>query len=225
MWISRRSIVRSSAMVLLAAGCTKTDIVYRDRQPFNPAPDPASGLLGYYTVSTKQTTCGNCHVGHQADWATTHHANAYADLLASGSSKASCEGCHTVSEHGNGLTGPAGWNVKPDSAYLDVQCESCHGPGTEHVKLPDDKTKWPLARFTLTKASASCASCHTGAHHGFADEWAQSAHAQIVTAAVNNASAECKNCHDGKTVLKAWGVTTNYVERDSTGFAATTCAV
>jgi predicted CXXCH cytochrome family protein len=225
MWSSRRSILRLACGLFVLAGCTKTDIVYRDRQPFNPAPDLASGLLGYYTISTKQTTCGNCHVGHQADWATTHHANAYADLLASGSSKASCEGCHTVSEHGNGLTGPAGWNAKPDSAYKDVQCESCHGPGTDHVKLPDDRTKWPLARFTLTKASASCASCHTGAHHGFADEWAQSAHAQIVTAAVNNASAECKNCHDGKTVLKAWGVTTNYVERDSTGFAATTCAV
>jgi predicted CXXCH cytochrome family protein len=225
MWIARRFLALSGYGLLLIAGCTKTEIVYRDRQPFNPAPDLASGLLGYYDFTTKQTTCGNCHVGHQADWAETHHANALADLVGSGHAGATCYGCHTVSEKGNGLASAAGWNAKPDSAYNDVQCESCHGPGTRHVALPDDRTKWPLARFTLTNAAASCASCHTGAHHGFADEWAQSAHAQIVTAAVNNANVECKNCHDGKTVLKAWGVSTNYVERDSTGFAATTCSV
>jgi predicted CXXCH cytochrome family protein len=209
----------------LAGACTNTQIVYRDRPPFNPAPDLASGLLGYYTIATKQTTCGNCHVGHQADWATTHHANAFADLVSSGHMQASCQGCHAVSEKGNGLTAPAGWNKLADSAYKDVQCESCHGPGTQHVQLPDDKSKWPLARLTLTIANKSCAACHTGAHHGFADEWAQSAHAQIVTVAVNSTNAECKNCHDGKTVLKAWGVNTNYIEKDSSVFAATTCSV
>ncbi len=212
--------------LLFATGCTKTDIVYRDRQPFNPAPDLASGLLGYYTISTKQTTCGNCHAGHQADWSQTHHSNAFATLVATGTSaQASCYGCHTVSEKGNGIAVPAGWNAKADSAYKDVQCESCHGAGSEHVKLPDDKSKWPLARLTLTKASASCASCHTGVHTPFAEEWATSGHAVIVSAAVNNTNAECKNCHDGKTVLKAWGVNTNYVEKDSTGFSAATCAV
>jgi predicted CXXCH cytochrome family protein len=210
---------------VLAAGCTKTEIVYRDREPFNPPPDPASGLLGYYSFGEKQTTCGNCHVGHQADWKQTHHANAFADLVGTGRAQASCYGCHTVSEKGNGLASPAGWNAKADSAYKDVQCESCHGPGAEHVKAPENRSKWPLARLTLTLANQSCAACHTGVHTPFAEEWATSGHAQIVSGAVNNTNPECKNCHDGKTVLKAWGVTTNYVERDSSAFAATTCAV
>ena len=225
MRISRRCLAVLGCGLLLAMGCTRTDIVYRDRQPFNPAPDAVSGLLGYYNFSTKQTTCGNCHAGHQADWFETKHASAFTDLVASGHATAACYGCHTVSQLGNGLASAAGWNAKPDSAYKDVQCESCHGPGTEHVKLTEDRTKWPLARLTLTIANKSCAACHTGIHEPFDQEWSGSGHANIVSAAVNNSSAECKNCHDGKTVLKAWGVVTNYVEKDSAGFSAATCAV
>jgi predicted CXXCH cytochrome family protein len=221
-WLSRAGL---AAALFMAATCTSKEIVYRDREPFNAPPDASSGLLGYYTVSTKQTTCGNCHVGHQADWSQTHHASAYATLAANSHASATCYACHDVTENGNDLTAASGWNVVADSAYRDVQCESCHGPGSEHVKLPDDKSKWPLARLTLDVASSSCAACHTGAHHGFADEWAQSGHAVIVSPAVNSTNAECKNCHDGKTVLKAWGVSTNYVERDSAGYAAAVCAV
>lgn len=213
------------AVLFLAASCTTSDIVYRDREPFNAPPDQASGLLGYYTVATKQTTCGNCHVGHQADWKQTHHASAKATLASNSHANASCYTCHSVDEKGNSLTGPAGWTVVNASAYQDVQCESCHGPGEEHVKLPDDRSKWPLARLTLSDSAASCAACHTGTHHGFADEWAQSGHAQVVTSAVNNANPECKSCHDAKTALRAWGVTTNYVEKDDGTFSPTTCAV
>ena len=174
---------RVLTLLLLVAGCGSTDIVYRDRAPFNPAPDVASGLLGYYTVSSKQTTCGNCHSGHQADWSKTHHAKAYATLVGNAGASKTCYACHTVSANGNGLTAPAGWDMTPDPGYQDVQCESCHGPGTEHVKLPDNKAKWPLARLTLTKASASCAACHTGKHTPFAEQWAASGHAQIITSA------------------------------------------
>ncbi|HTL06077.1 MAG TPA: cytochrome c3 family protein [Gemmatimonadales bacterium] len=213
------------AATLIGAGCTNTEIVYRDRQPFNTAPDLASGLLGYYSVNAKQTTCGNCHAGHQRDWATSHHSNAFADLVGSGHMAPACQGCHTVSEKGNGLPNPAGWSVKQDSAYYDVQCESCHGPGTEHVKLTEDRTKWPLARLTLTIANKSCAACHTGTHNPFDQEWAASGHGSIVSAAANNTTSDCRNCHEGKTILKAWGVNTNYVERDSTVLSATTCAV
>ena len=67
------------------------------------------------------------------------------------------------------------------------------GPGAAHVGLPDNHATWPLARLTLTHPSWSCASCHTGIHTPFAEEWATSGHALIVTAAVNNASPTCKN--------------------------------
>lgn len=218
--------VRALGLVLLFTGCGSTDIVYRDRAPFNAAPDVASGLLGYYTTNTKQTTCGNCHSGHQADWSQTHHATAYSTLVASGRATSTCYSCHTLSQNGNGLTTPSGWDLLPDPGYQDVQCESCHGPGTEHVKLPENRANWPLARLTLTKANASCASCHTGIHTPFAEEWATSGHAKLENAPLNNTTSNCKNCHEGKTALKSWGVVTNYVERDSASISsATTCAV
>ena len=210
--------------LLFGTGCTNTEIVYRDRQPFNPAPDLASGLLGYYTISTKQTTCGNCHVGHQAQWATTKHASAFKTLADLGNAPASCYSCHTVNERGNKLTGLVGYEAAGhDSAYRDVQCESCHGPGTDHVKAPEDRSKWPLPRVGVSVASASCAACHTGVHTPFAEEWGASGHSQVLTTPAGR--PECASCHEGHATLKAWGVVTNYVEKDSTAFLPNTCSV
>jgi predicted CXXCH cytochrome family protein len=214
------------ASALLLAACGSTDVVYRDRAAFNTAADTGSGLLGYYTVASKQTSCGNCHAGHQASWAGTKHANAFQDLVASGHVTAACYACHTVNEHGNGIAAAAGYSVKPDSAYQDVQCESCHGPGTKHVALTENRANWPLARLTLTNAPASCASCHTGVHTPFAEEWAASGHAKLESPAISNTTSTCRNCHEGKTALKSWGVVTNYQERDSTAVnSPQTCAV
>src|SRR5512146_961017 len=96
----------SLGLAILLAGCT--DTVFRDREAFNPPPDAASGFLGFFTATTKQTTCGNCHVGHQADWAKTGHASAYTDLVTKvPNAPASCYSCHDVTGRGNlvGLTG------------------------------------------------------------------------------------------------------------------------
>ncbi|MBI2072402.1 MAG: hypothetical protein HYT81_05085, partial [Gemmatimonadetes bacterium] len=57
---------------LLLTGCE--ELVYKDRELFNPPPDTTSGFLGYFNVAEKQTTCGNCHVSFQAQWRGTKHA-------------------------------------------------------------------------------------------------------------------------------------------------------
>jgi len=62
--------------------CTDEEIVYVERPPFNEPADPAAGFLGYYTSSSKQTTCGNCHADFQGSWKETGHASAYATLKA-----------------------------------------------------------------------------------------------------------------------------------------------
>ena len=144
--------------LLLGTACTTTDIVYRTRPPFNPPPDSASGFLGYFTASTKQTTCGNCHVEKQAAWVTTNHAHAWADLQASGHAAAYCSNCHSVSQNGNSYGKPGGYAVKADSAYLDVQCENCHGPGSDHLKDPQ-------GRFIQKQVPETvCLHCHETAN-------------------------------------------------------------
>lgn len=212
-------------LVSLVGGCTET--VFRDREPFNPPPDALSGFLGYFTASTKQTTCGNCHVGHQADWKETRHADAFATLAAlpAGTAQAFCYSCHTVTEKGNVETGTAGYDAVQHEAYRDVQCESCHGPGLEHVTLPDNNATVPLANAFLSNPEASCASCHSGTHHPFVEEWEQSGHA-VVASGTRVTNVTCTACHEGKGALAAWGANVNYAEKAATGTAQpVACAV
>src|SRR5215212_6065283 len=125
----------AACVALLSGACSDEKIVFRE--PANPPPDANSGFLGYFTAADKQTTCGNCHVLHQADWSRTAHSNAYAALSASSNATDACSTCHTVSDKGNATGTPAGWDAVKDPAYHDVQCESCHGPGFDHVSAPD----------------------------------------------------------------------------------------
>lgn len=220
-------------MVLLGA-CT--DTVYRDRPPFNPPPDAASGFLGYFSASTNQTTCGNCHVDHQKDWSTHGHADAFATLDNSGFAQPFCYSCHTVSENGNAVNVAAGWNTVQSPAYHDVQCESCHGPGFTHVQTPDASAP-PLASLAADTAagSATCGECHSGTHQPYVNQWEESRHGEanstVVTNAVGNPTsyASCLSCHEGRAAIKAWGVNDNYIERDvalsSTSAQGITCAV
>src|SRR5262249_36931274 len=143
--------------------CTDTQEV--PREPFNPPPDSTSGFLGYFTASDKLTSCGNCHAEKQGDWAGTAHANAWAAVAASGS--ASCNSCHSVSEGGTQAAAPAGYTKIADTAYRDVQCESCHGPGFTHASSPTRDNR-PLATINVPTDPAAwldsptCGSCHEG---------------------------------------------------------------
>ena len=133
-------LVATVAALLLA--CSDTQEV--PREPFNPPPDQTNKFLGYFTASDKLTACGNCHAEKQGDWATTKHAQAWGDLVASGHQTAECNSCHSVSERGNAAAAPAGYSAVADTAYQDVQCESCHGSGFEHASSPTIENR-PLA--------------------------------------------------------------------------------
>ena len=229
---------------IVLSGCTDTQFV--DREPFNPPPDAANNFLGYFTPSDKQTTCGNCHVLHQEDWSKTHHADAFATLADNPDARPECYSCHTVSDHGNAVAGPAGWDRVQDTVYHDVQCENCHGPGLDHVRSPDaarSATNPPLAHvgvlgpsatFDSTSVAQSCGSCHnqnSGPGVRAFEEWAASGHSHIVLEANGSTpatNANCASCHEGKGTLAAWGVTANYAEKGQTAVAdllGQTCAV
>src|SRR5512139_287073 len=207
-------------LVAALAACTEEKIVEVERPPFNPPADASSGFLGYYTVGEQQTTCGNCHADYQAKWSETAHAGAYATLKANAGAQAFCYSCHTVNERGNSASGTTGWDKVQDSTYQDVQCESCHGPGQAHVEgvnagtvikpLPllgigvrvvEDHGTEVLQKTADT--TNSCTSCHTGTHHPYVEQWAQSRHAWVRVGYSNNSCAT--RCHEGRGALVSWG--------------------
>lgn len=224
-------IVPLLAVITLSA-CR--DVVFRDRELFNPPPEAANGFLGYFDVAEKRTTCGNCHVGIQREWEQTAHASAFATLENSGQAQDFCRSCHTVNELGNAATEAGGWNAVQDSVYHDVQCESCHGPGLDHVQDPDATQPIPSIAVSFSEdASNGCAECHQGSHHPFAEEWSQSAHAQPIGFILSRAESDfahygaCLNCHTGQGALNSWGVVDEYLEQDDpiSEYVGLTCAV
>jgi hypothetical protein len=225
-------------------GCT--DTVFKERNSFNPPPDQTNKFLGFFTASDKQTTCGNCHVLHQRDWSNTAHASAYSLLAGNPDATDACFTCHTVSDKGNATAAPAGWDAVQDTAYYDVQCESCHGPGFDHVSNPDapqSASNPPLAHIGLlgpggvldsASVAQSCGACHnqnSGPGVRAFEEWEQSGHARPVLEEGGGSPADepaCASCHEAKAILAAWGVTSNYAERGQTGSEnnmGQTCAV
>ena len=84
-------------------------------------------------------SCKDCHQSEYATWAASPHASAVATLEKAGKSdQPDCLACHTT---GFGRPGgfPKNGAVKSHTDLARVGCESCHGPGGEHVK--DDSAK------------------------------------------------------------------------------------
>lgn len=215
------------AMVIGLSGCTDEKTVYVEKGRFEDPPPAAQGFLGYSDAAAKETVCGQCHLGHQAKWETTVHADAWNTLQASGHAASYCENCHTVGPLGNSTDGSVGWVGAKDERYHDVQCESCHGPGLNHV-TDADASEPPQASVKVVFAAGvdttGCAECHNGTHHPYAEEWAQSLHAEHNSHAT---SASCMPCHSAQGALAAWGVTADYLEKGYAGgdTLGITCAV
>ena len=214
-WIGRAAAVTLALATL--SGCVDEKIVYRNGPIFQQPVAAANGFLGYSDAANKQTVCGNCHAGQQAQWSGTAHASAWKDLQASGHAAATCENCHTANALGNPTASQGGFATTKDARYHDVQCESCHGPGLDHVTDPS-KTQ-PLISLkvdTSATPTTSCAECHSGEHTPFVEEWKRSNHATMKTswsATGPQTRTDCQSCHVGQRALQMFGATNNYKEK------------
>jgi nitrate/TMAO reductase-like tetraheme cytochrome c subunit len=92
--------------------------------------------------------CSRCHPAETEQWKGTAHSKAWQTLVdAKKDADPSCVGCHVV-----GYQKPGGFTTAAVTpAMSNVQCESCHGMGTQHEAYAD-----PPRRIT----EATCRTCH-----------------------------------------------------------------
>lgn len=92
----------------------------------------------------------------------------------------------------------------------NVQCESCHGPGSDHFSQMED------SKMVTTIASENCIACHEDGNHLIAPlQWDVSAHAKGSAFFAGSNRWGCTACHNGqgfidKTKGLAQSVTTVY---------------
>jgi predicted CXXCH cytochrome family protein len=226
---SRSNVPRAVLTAFLiggAWGCQDVGSVYVEQPDWDQAPAEALGFLGYDMSQPGQTQCGNCHAEPQAEWEETAHAGAWGGLQSSGHAASYCEGCHTVGSLGNGVTDAnVGWAATQDPRFHDVQCESCHGPGLDHVANP--AATQPLASFeAAVDAKNGCGECHEGSHHPFVEQWAESAHGEGPHVEYAGGRSSCAPCHEGQAALaQTFGVDTEYLEKGDGQLRSITCVV
>ncbi|MEE2679332.1 MAG: multiheme c-type cytochrome [Myxococcota bacterium] len=95
---------------------------------------PGGSLLPTTAAFVGSDACRSCHAAEFETWASQPHAHAVASLTAAGkAADEDCLRCHTT-----GFGKPGGFAAAlpaADQADLArVGCESCHGPGGDHVK-------------------------------------------------------------------------------------------
>jgi len=128
---------------------------------------PREDLLPTNAAFVGSKACESCHAAEYATWEKSPHGHAVESLRAKGDAgKAECLKCHTT---GFGRTGgfPADGAVDAHPGLANVGCESCHGPGGEHVK-PDARKVGTIVSLTDKCDSCVilqiCGSCHDDAN-------------------------------------------------------------
>ncbi len=105
-------------------------------------------------------SCKMCHSAQWNAWSKTKHASAWSALKPEEQKKAECAGCHETGK------------TAADSMLTNVQCEACHGAGSEYKKPTvmsaskfkadhDGQLKVALAAgLTFPPTEANCLKCH-----------------------------------------------------------------
>ncbi|NOY60245.1 MAG: T9SS type A sorting domain-containing protein [Calditrichaeota bacterium] len=167
-------------------------------------------------VGIEDGNCNLCHNGKYTEWQGTGHSSMLKRGLEGTLSShyaSYCIGCHTtgydVDAKNNGFDDreftfpdslfPGMYDSMktqfPDAMKLaNIQCESCHGPGSAHYSdVSDSKMVWSFSADV-------CAWCHdSGTHHVFPEQWDASVHASgkhIYTAGGHYTA--CTACHNGQ---------------------------
>ncbi len=115
---------------------------------------PAKGQAGF----VGSEACSDCHSDALDFWKTTRHAHAWETLVERGQQfDYDCISCHVT-----GWDKPGGSNLANNDTLRDVQCETCHGPGSIHVAKGGEEKPLAIVRMPDDKMCAT--QCHTKEH-------------------------------------------------------------
>lgn len=112
------------------------------------------------------------------------------------------------------------------AGLANIQCESCHGPGSEHALALGNTNvaNWP--RISTTSGSSSCAQCHDNAPaQTIMAEWNNSGHARAPRSPSGAGRENCVRCHTAagfKNFIDYAGTGISYVTNVT--YEAITCA-
>lgn len=171
-------------------------------------------------------TCELCHSGSALaqdkfhPWQSTKHAHIFTEGINGqfGFYSKVCLSCHTVGYDTNtnavnggfddiatqtGWVFPTvftngNWDAMPTALQnlANIQCENCHGPGSEHAMAfgNTNVSNWP--RLAVTVASGDCNQCHDApTHHVKGTEWLSSKHAITISYPSGPGREGCVGCH------------------------------
>jgi len=155
-----------------------------------PIPNPRAESLGNYVGAQ---ACTDCHETATRVWRQSKHAKAWQSLQKTAvpprDFDPECIACHVV-----------GWNTserlpyrggflseKETPQFINVGCESCHGPGENHVRAEMGTDTALQARLRSASrlpvesgaAKKQCLTCHDGnnsPHFDFETYWQKIVH-------------------------------------------------
>jgi mono/diheme cytochrome c family protein len=95
-------------------------------------------------------SCAQCHKAEYEVWKNSRHSHAFAVLEEKQRMfDSNCIGCHSLGYRDQGFV-----NIKATPQFANVHCESCHGPGAEHIKAPT------AGNYKTPPKNQSCMVCH-----------------------------------------------------------------
>jgi ribose 5-phosphate isomerase RpiB len=186
----------------------------------------------------KYPQCALCHEEQSINYMSTTHAT-YFERAIDGHVLAyyneSCTGCHTLGKGPQDIAGgffsvandlgwtfpdtlqPGNWAGMPEElkAMANVQCEHCHGAGSQHH---GDATT-----ISVSLSAGDCAQCHDKEpYYKTTEEWSLSRHAVATRYPTGENRAACVACHSGIGFIES---TKGISQNINTDYEAITCAV
>ena len=141
--------VRICALLAVVGGCILA---------FTLTAQPGAAPAPSYVGAKK---CKKCHIKQYKTWDSTKHAKAFSMLSEKYQKNDECLLCHTTGFGKGGFTA-----VGKTDDLLNVQCEQCHGAGSDHLdfmtqlkKDKVDKEKYP-AEKKIDRKPSDCTQCH-----------------------------------------------------------------